>query len=379
MMSEWDVGKVFVSGDYEASTDNLAREASWLVCSIWSEDLDDETRDKVLNSMTRSRVLTSQSIVPRDTIPYEYVKLRHAEDLEMRNGQLMGNVLSFPALCWINYCALHISWEIYQNRTFPLFSREIPSMRVNGDDIAFCTDLPHVDIWKRVTTDFGLIPSVGKNFISDRFVQLNSEMWMTITQPRYDHEVGDFAYGSYQVRDYYRVNYLNFGLVTSRRKQDCSMDYSVRRSNFIGTLEDDSVPEWISRIRNVHSIYEKLMEGLAEVHLEKVALSLWQKHHRGFIEDLETLFMPQGSKRGVIEALYPGFGGEDDAYCRHLLRTMFSVGPNSSVVRLFPECEYERLLEKDLDKDPKERLRVLWKHRKTPYTLDMDPPRVRRA
>jgi hypothetical protein len=129
------------------------------------------------------------------------------------NGQLMGNVLSFIILCLANYFAYHISHEKFLKRTLKLWN--VPFALFNGDDTAFKTRQAHYDVWMETIKEFGFQPSAGKNYFSDKFIQLNSELYSVCTA-LVDYE--------YKVTDLYKVPFVNFGYCTFRGKQDCSQD-----------------------------------------------------------------------------------------------------------------------------------------------------------
>jgi hypothetical protein len=50
-------------------------------------------------------------------------------------------------------------------------------MLINGDDALFKLPLDQYGAWKQMVSDCGLSPSLGKNYISNDFIMLNSELW----------------------------------------------------------------------------------------------------------------------------------------------------------------------------------------------------------
>jgi hypothetical protein len=93
----------------------------------------------------------------------------------------MGSVVSFPVLCIANLALTLLA--------FRLSGRPRPAHRchilINGDDIGFAALPEQVTAWQRVTSLFGLEPSVGKNFINPRAIQLNSKV--------FEYDSGRFA------------------------------------------------------------------------------------------------------------------------------------------------------------------------------------------
>nr|UJQ92006.1 MAG: putative RNA-dependent RNA polymerase [Magoulivirus sp.] len=139
---------VYVSGDYEAATDNLPHSVARCIL-------------RAARSLSRS--------IPRDvwdlaessldaTITYP-----DGTDVAMTCGQLMGNLFSFPLLCLQNYIA------------FRYFTRDegIPVL-INGDDIVFRAPREVSNRWMQGVGSLGLRLSPGKTLVSESFFSLNS-------------------------------------------------------------------------------------------------------------------------------------------------------------------------------------------------------------
>jgi hypothetical protein len=184
----------FVSGDYSAATDGIkilytrmAFEASLEKCVGYSDRLLDVLRS----------VLYEQEI----NYPNKFVKYGGLLPFHQTSGQLMGSVLSFPILCVINLVAYWRSLEEYTGRRFvPL---ELPVL-INGDDILFMSNPDHYKIWLKCIDTVGFSLSLGKNYISDKILTINSEFFEI-------HLVND----SYRFK---RIGYLNTGLLTGQSK-----------------------------------------------------------------------------------------------------------------------------------------------------------------
>jgi hypothetical protein len=144
-------GEVFVSGDYEGATDNLSLAVYQEVIRSWGE-----TATHVPSSVIDLAVMNSESIM--------WGGKRGVA--KQRRGQLMGNYLSFPALCLVNY--LTFRW---------LVPRDDVPVRINGDDIVFRARPEEVSRWKAGVGAAGLVLSVGKTRVHERFFTLNSTLF----------------------------------------------------------------------------------------------------------------------------------------------------------------------------------------------------------
>jgi len=142
-------GEEFVSGDYESATDNLSLEVQRLILST------------ILDRCTH---------VPSDVIQHALASQScgffsaKGEFLgQQARGQLMGNLLSFPLLCLVNYLAFRY-----------LVPRPSVPVRINGDDIVFRARPEEIRRWKAGVNSAGLVLSSGKTLVDKRFFSLNS-------------------------------------------------------------------------------------------------------------------------------------------------------------------------------------------------------------
>jgi len=144
----------FVSGDYSAATDNL--------------------HSDIMETVVEELI----KVLPADIVPYvvreagnhivEYPSWTGLEPVLQTNGQLMGSLLSFPVLCVANAATYgHATNE-----------EDLTSVRalINGDDIAFRDFEKVIRKWKNVANSMGLIPSVGKNYVSRTWFTINSQI-----------------------------------------------------------------------------------------------------------------------------------------------------------------------------------------------------------
>lgn len=143
-------GEIFVSGDYEAATDNLSLEVTRHIL------------DRLL-SKTRRVPLSLRDYAMRSlsaTIRYPAGVV-----VQQQRGQLMGNYLSFPLLCLQNYLAFRFS-----------ISRTVP-LRINGDDIVFRCRPSEFVVWKERVGAAGLVLSAGKTLTDGQIFSLNSSFF----------------------------------------------------------------------------------------------------------------------------------------------------------------------------------------------------------
>jgi hypothetical protein len=150
-------GHVFTSGDYESATDNL-------------NTLVQETILQLILDNTRS--------VPKGIRDSACATLRMAmfdrrdPDLiyHQNRGQLMGNLLSFPLLCIVNYLA----FRFYSGTAF---TKDLVPVRVNGDDIVF-RSTPEISArWMEGVVGSGLTLSAGKTMVHSTYFSLNSSLF----------------------------------------------------------------------------------------------------------------------------------------------------------------------------------------------------------
>jgi hypothetical protein len=231
--ANWQPGEFFCSGDYSAATDNLKKQVSHEILRVILQSLfgkDTIAYHTALNSMLENEVLVDSSAFPQDDLYHNTrennLKNRFVESqlkvpldgYKQKNGQLMGNVLSFPILCIANYLAYHISRELEIGKLIPLW--QVPPVKINGDDILFKCTRSFYPLWVDVVSEFGFFPSLGKNLLSDTILQINSELYYNNTAN---------VNGVYRCTSLTRIPFINFGLCTFRGKQDCSRDLTLAK------------------------------------------------------------------------------------------------------------------------------------------------------
>nr|UVD54632.1 RNA-dependent RNA polymerase [Verticillium dahliae magoulivirus 1] len=143
-------GEVYVSGDYEAATDNLSMEVSQCVLRVLSSHSPCVPKSVWDLALARSQAFlyTERLCAPQ------------------RRGQLMGTFLSFPLLCLVNY--LVFRWLVPR--------RGVP-VRVNGDDIVFRCRPEEAERWADGVVGSGLVLSKGKTLVNEGVFTLNSTLF----------------------------------------------------------------------------------------------------------------------------------------------------------------------------------------------------------
>lgn len=164
-----DFGK-WVSGDYSAATDGLSAAINQLCVK------------SLLNSAhaTEAEKQICSAVLGNHEITYPKRLVDADQDLgkfEMKNGQLMGSILSFPVLCAINLASYWCALEEYTSCTYK--KEELPCL-INGDDILFKSNDAFYTVWQKWITKAGFTLSVGKNYISPHFITVNSESWLHV-------------------------------------------------------------------------------------------------------------------------------------------------------------------------------------------------------
>lgn len=207
----------WVSGDYSAATDNLKIDFTRAAFERFLCRLAVPEEQKVVaRSVLYEQVLHYPSSpkaggIRYSDLPDELKPLNvdqpneHDKDpcviLPQRNGQLMGSVESFPILCVCNVVSYWITLEEYLGHEVDL--KDLPVI-VNGDDILFLSDDKFYALWKRNIAEFGFELSLGKNYIHDHLVMVNSEpYWFSLQEG---------------LPTFRPLRYLNVGLLTGQAK-----------------------------------------------------------------------------------------------------------------------------------------------------------------
>jgi len=147
--SQADDDDYWLSGDYTAATDNFPMSVTRELMEGILEEIDHEpTREWV-----------------RWEISSHEIRYPHGESGVQTSGQLMGSLLSFPLLCFLNDYAVSSS------------GFKTGSYLVNGDDVVAKGSMKSIFTWKDRSPQVGLSLSVGKNFIDKDFCTVNSQLF----------------------------------------------------------------------------------------------------------------------------------------------------------------------------------------------------------
>nr|UYL95442.1 MAG: RNA-dependent RNA polymerase [Hulunbuir Botou tick virus 4] len=95
-------------------------------------------------------------------------------------GQMMGSYVSFPLLCILN----RAMYNITQNWSHRLGGRKMSDRRprparFNGDDCAFNGTRGTFELWRQVTSFYGMEVNVDKTGLSKKKIELNSRVFFT--------------------------------------------------------------------------------------------------------------------------------------------------------------------------------------------------------
>lgn len=144
--------EVFVSGDYESATDNLDQDVQRFVLDrlLGTASIPYSIRDMAVRSL-------SMNVLPSFG--------GCSKGFRQRRGQMMGNLLSFPLLCLVNY----LTFKYFVPRSVPV--------RVNGDDIVFRCRRDEFAVWKEGVGRCGLTLSLGKTMVDTSHFTLNSALF----------------------------------------------------------------------------------------------------------------------------------------------------------------------------------------------------------
>jgi len=175
---------LLVSGDYEAATDLLRKDAS--IAAL--EGLSHLPTFEILKHSFATGVADYPTDIWPDA-PQNYV---------FNEGQLMGHPASFPLLCVINlacyrYAVLKWTDDLFKAMIActqkgdyrDMLTQQINLARkfflkhviVNGDDILFRMPNCFISIWKQAIAGVGFKLSDGKNYISPDVAMINSQLF----------------------------------------------------------------------------------------------------------------------------------------------------------------------------------------------------------
>jgi hypothetical protein len=219
-------GESYLSGDYKSATDLLHPDLSIAAVEAISQSCGFSDR---LEKLFRESLVGS-------TIHHEYPGKKISVNQVW--GQLMGSPLSFPILCLVNVAIQAYFQEI--TGITPRCRLSEGRFIVNGDDVASVIFEKDYAAWKGMVADAGLKPSVGKNYLSKEFVNINSTPYCP------ERTVDWFGQETLQ---FSRVPFVNLGLLLPNS--------SVSRSG----LETEDFSLSSSKLRDLGACSHKLVEG----------------------------------------------------------------------------------------------------------------------
>jgi hypothetical protein len=152
-------GQKFVSGDYQAATDEIYLRYTKFAAEEMLKRTDIKLPGWLLPFEGAIRKLAIRSLTEIG------VDLGGSSPIPVKRGQMMGHILSFPLLCLLNRSATCLA--IPRDRW----------MRINGDDVLFPASPSEYKRWKTSTSHIGLKYSIGKNYYSRDVALINSEFY----------------------------------------------------------------------------------------------------------------------------------------------------------------------------------------------------------
>jgi len=246
----------FLSGDFEAATDNLFSWVSKEIAIAISDclQLTPIETELFVDSLINHKFVTAAE----DGQPV--IKLQ-------RRGQLMGSITSFVVLCIANATCLRWSCEIDQKRKLTL--KDAPIM-VNGDDGgARCTEVGY-KAWRAIIAACGFKESVGKTYFTEKFFEINSTIFM-YSPDSCNHILSTRSDGKLITRQtpFLLVKYVNMGLLTGMKRSGGKVTKNDQKDplNNIGTRYREllklSPPNFISHVhKKFIRTHRKILQDL---------------------------------------------------------------------------------------------------------------------
>jgi hypothetical protein len=180
---------IFCSVDYESATDFLKREATCELARLFKET---KPFGKIVwDSLVKDILVKYPKYYDEPPKKRKEVNLKEKgyinfEPIELVNGQLMGHPLSFPLLCTINLACYHVSIDRWvqasgdkkeKKRRKKIGRTMYDNVIVNGDDMLFKCEPSFYEIFIQTTKEVGLRISKGKNYCSEFFCMINSQIF----------------------------------------------------------------------------------------------------------------------------------------------------------------------------------------------------------
>jgi hypothetical protein len=193
--SRTEDGDLWLSGDYTAATDNFPMSVTNALLEGILSYIDHEP------TRMWARWECSPHIIRYPT---------GLDDGKQTSGQLMGSLLSFPLLCFLNDFIVSES------------GFEKGKYLINGDDVVAKGSLSTIKRWRSIAPQVGLSLSLGKNFISEDFCTVNSQL-------------------------FYHAECQHTGKVSCQTRAGLSLGFCFQESQFYFGCRDEMYQEFIRR------------------------------------------------------------------------------------------------------------------------------------
>lgn len=193
--SRSEEGDLWLSGDYTAATDNFPMSVTNALLEGILSEIDHEP----------TRMWARWECSPH-IIRYPI----GLDDGVQTSGQLMGSLLSFPLLCFLNDFIVSES------------GFEKGKYLINGDDVVAKGPMSTITQWRNIAPQVGLSLSLGKNFISEDFCTVNSQL-------------------------FYNAECQHTGKVSCQTRTGLSLGFCFQESQFYFGCHDEMYQEFIRR------------------------------------------------------------------------------------------------------------------------------------
>jgi hypothetical protein len=198
--SKTEDGDLWLSGDYTAATDNFPMSVTNALLEGILSQIDHEPTKMWARWECSPHIIRYPSGI---------------DDGVQTSGQLMGSLLSFPLLCFLNDFIVSDS------------GFEKGKYLINGDDVVAKGPDHVIQKWRRNAPKVGLSLSLGKNFIDEHFCTVNSQLF-------FDAEC------------------LHTGKVSCQTRANRSLGFCFQESQFYFGCHDEMYQEFIRR--NIHEL-----------------------------------------------------------------------------------------------------------------------------
>jgi hypothetical protein len=239
----------WLSIDYSAATDGLSIRYSEKIFHF------------LMNGLSQIDYDIAKSVLGLHSL---YYPVRDSKDSryggEQTNGQLMGSILSFPILCLANLGVYLYVTRDYQSG-WSHFER-LSHVMINGDDMVYAASEMVWNDHIRVSGSVGLEMSVGKAYLHDTYLNVNS------TSVHCDLRCPNSTP--------WRIDYLNTGLYYGRHK-----------------VQGDGKSELIPSLNT-------LLEGALPGKKKSLLIDFLNDHHDEILKETEFFFRGKKFHRNLF-------------------------------------------------------------------------------